>query len=482
MAASGFTPIQLYHSTTASNIPLAANLANGEVGLNIADMKLYAKNSSGVVTLLASNSGAVATVSSVAVSGGTTGLTTSGGPITTTGTITFAGTLVAANGGTGFSSYTTGDMLFASGATAISKLSLGTTNFVLTAGASAPQYVAQSTLAVGTATNLAGGTVGASPYQTGSGATTFLSLGTAGHVLTAGASAPQYVAQSTLSVGTATNIANGVANQVVYQSGAGSTAFVSAPTTGGTVLGWTGSAFAWVSAPAATVATNLAGGSAGVVPYQSGASTTSFTGVGTAGQSLISNGTSAPAFATLNVIGGGTGITTYTTGDILFASSSSALSNLADVATGNALISGGVGVAPSYGKIGLTTHVSGTLPIANGGTGQTTATAAFDALAPSQGGNSGKYLTTNGTTTSWGTVDALPSQTGNAGKYLSTNGTVASWQETGASAAGVIWENSLIVASNYTLTANKNGMSVGPITINSGVVVTVPSGQRWVIL
>jgi hypothetical protein len=131
----------------------------------------------------------------------------------------------------------------------------------------------------------------------------------------------------------------------------------------------------------------------------------------------------------------------------------------------------------------LAVTYSGTaLPIANGGTGQTTATAAFDALAPSQGGNSGKYLTTNGTTTSWGTVDALPSQTGNAGKYLSTNGTVASWENTGASAGGVIWENSLVVSSNYTLTTNKNGFSVGPITINSGVTVTVPSGQRWVIL
>jgi hypothetical protein len=48
-------------------------------------------------------------------------------------------------------------------------------------------------------------------------------------------------------------------------------------------------------------------------------------------------------------------------------------------------------------------------------------------VVPSQTGNSGKYLTTNGTTSSWGTVDALPSQTSNAGKYLTTNGTVASW-------------------------------------------------------
>lgn len=46
---------------------------------------------------------------------------------------------------------------------------------------------------------------------------------------------------------------------------------------------------------------------------------------------------------------------------------------------------------------------------------------------PSQTGNSGRYLTTNGTTTSWAVVDALPSQTNNSGKYLTTNGTSASW-------------------------------------------------------
>lgn len=141
-----------------------------------------------------------------------------------------------------------------------------------------------------------------------------------------------------------------------------------------------------------------------------------------------------------------------------------------------------MGVAPSYGKIGLTTHVSGTLPVSSGGTGQTSATAAFDALAPSQSGNTGKYLTTDGSTTSWGTVDALPPQTGNAGKYLFTDGSTASWQTTGASAAGVIWENNVVIASDYTLSTSKNGFSVGPITINSGVSVTVPSGQRWVIL
>ena len=81
----------------------------------------------------------------------------------------------------------------------------------------------------------------------------------------------------------------------------------------------------------------------------------------------------APSFGTaLGAASGGTGQTSYAVGDILYASTTTALSKLADVATGNALISGGVGVAPSYGKIGLTTHISGTLAVGNGGTGITT--------------------------------------------------------------------------------------------------------------
>lgn len=55
-------------------------------------------------------------------------------------------------------------------------------------------------------------------------------------------------------------------------------------------------------------------------------------------------------------------------------------------------------------NINLSTSVTGTLPIANGGTGETSASNAINALLPSQGGNSGKFLTTNGTAASWGTV------------------------------------------------------------------------------
>jgi hypothetical protein len=76
---------------------------------------------------------------------------------------------------------------------------------------------------------------------------------------------------------------------------------------------------------------------------------------------------------TVPATAGGTGQTSYAVGDLLYADTTTSLAKLADVATGNALISGGIGVAPSYGKIGLTTHVSGTLPVANGGTNASSA-------------------------------------------------------------------------------------------------------------
>ena len=67
----------------------------------------------------------VGSVTSVDVSGGTTGLTTSGGPITSNGTITLAGTLSEVNGGTGLASYTKGDILFADGANSLATLGIG---------------------------------------------------------------------------------------------------------------------------------------------------------------------------------------------------------------------------------------------------------------------------------------------------------------------------------------------------------------------
>ena len=105
MAQSGCTPVQLYRSTTAAAVPLAANLAAGELAINLTDEKLYFENASGVVKVLA-DSAVTGTVTSVAASGGTTGLTFSGSPITSSGTLTLSGTLAVANGGTGATTLT----------------------------------------------------------------------------------------------------------------------------------------------------------------------------------------------------------------------------------------------------------------------------------------------------------------------------------------------------------------------------------------
>ena len=138
MPQSGYTPIQLYHSTTASAVPSASDLATGEIAVNLADEKLYFKNASGVVKLLASNAGASGSVTSVAASGGTTGLTVSGGPITSSGTLTLGGTLNVANGGTGATSLSSGYLLKGNGTSAVSASILYDTGSSIGIGTSTP--------------------------------------------------------------------------------------------------------------------------------------------------------------------------------------------------------------------------------------------------------------------------------------------------------------------------------------------------------
>jgi hypothetical protein len=92
-------------------------------------------------------------------------------------------------------------------------------------------------------------------------------------------------------------------------------------------------------------------------------------------------------------------------------------------------------------------------------------------------------ITVTGTTTFTYTMLSTPS--GNAtvmGSYVYGNWAQIGGGATGAGGDQVFVENGVTVTANYTLSTNKNAMSVGPITINSGVTVTVPSGQRWVIL
>jgi hypothetical protein len=116
----------------------------------------------------------------------------------------------------------------------------------------AASQVSSGTLAVAQGgTNIASYTTGDILYASASGVLSKLALGTNGYVLAAGASVPAYVAASTLSVGsattatTATNLAGGAANRIAYQTGAGTTGFVAAPVTSNDVISWNGSSIVW---------------------------------------------------------------------------------------------------------------------------------------------------------------------------------------------------------------------------------------------
>lgn len=234
MAATGYTPIKLYASTTPSAIPLAANLDNtngAELAINIYDGKLYYKNASNVVTLLASASdiGGVSTFS-----GGTTGLTPS---TASTGAITLAGTLVAANGGTGQSSYTTGDLIYASGSTALSKLAIGTANYFLSSSGTGPQWTQ---------------TLGVANGGSGANSLTGILKGNGTSAFTAASAGTDYVSPSVASTftaletfaGTSSNAALKTANikEVTTISGTAATGTINFDITTQSILYYTTSA------------------------------------------------------------------------------------------------------------------------------------------------------------------------------------------------------------------------------------------------
>jgi hypothetical protein len=84
----------------------------------------------------------------------------------------------------------------------------------------------------------------------------------------------------------------------------------------------------------------------------------------------------------------------------------------------------------------------------------------------------------------WAAVDGLPSQTGNAGKYLTTDASDASWATLDTDANSTtkgLYEMANVISANYVIGTNNNAISAGPITINSSISVTIPSGSTWVI-
>ena len=85
------------------------------------------------------------------------------------------------------------------------------------------------------------------------------------------------------------------------------------------------------------------------------------------------------------------------------------------------------------------------------------------------------------------TTAIVPNVSGQSTKYLTNCGTVTSWAVVSAGATGaggdeIFYENEQNVTTSYTITASENAMSAGPVTVDSGAVVTGPSGSVWVIV
>lgn len=261
------------------------------------------------------------------------------------------------------------------------------------------------------------------------------------------------VANTSITVGTANNLSGGAANRIAYQTGAGATSFIVAPTVANTYLEWSGSAFQWSANPLGTVTSvDVSGGT---------------TGLTFSGGPITSSGTITMA-GTLAAVNGGTGISSYTVGDLLFANTTTTLDKLAAGTAGYPLLSNGAGTSPGYNLLNVSSAVTGVLAIANGGTGANNATAAFDALAPTT--TQGDLIIHNGS-------DNVRLGIGTANYVLVSNGTTASWTQVSLTAGvtgtlptgnGGTGLTTFTAANNAIYSTSSSALTAGTLPIAAG--------------
>jgi len=293
---------------------------NGTIRYNTDTLTLegYTNNTWGAIAVGAG-------VTSVNVSGGTTGLTTSGGPITSAGTITFAGTLITANGGTGLSSYAAGDIIYYTAGDAFTRLTIGSAGQVLTSTGSDPQWSTLSGVAV---TTFSAGTTGFAPSVATSGAVT--------------------LSGTLIADNGGTGISSYAAGDLLYYSAG--TALTKLPIgSAAQILTSTGTAPQWSTLSGVAV-TTFSGGSTGLTPN-----------IATAGAITLAG--------TLNVANGGTGANSLTgyvkgSGTAAFTASSTipntditGLGTMSTQSASNVAITGG---AINGTTVGATTPAAGT--------------------------------------------------------------------------------------------------------------------------
>ena len=539
---------------------------------------------------LVTNSGGGVGVTSVAANGGTTGLTFSGSPITSSGTLVLGGTLGATSGGTGQNTYATGDLLYASAANTLSKLAASTNGYVLTLSGGVPTWAAST----GGVTSFSAGTTGFTPSTGTTGAVTLagtlnVANGGTGVTTSTGTGSVVLGTRPTLAVtGAGFTLQDGTDNTKQANFGlagltTGTTYSYNLPAVSGAALATLGNITQAFSG-AVSFSNNFdipgngfvtIGSSTGTATLTFGQSTVSQTtniqaGATASGSTKTINiGTGGLTGSTTNInIGTATGASTsaitfggttnfsnlvtfanastnitatnlatgsFTVGGALQTGTNtfgqSTLTNITNIASGatasgqtNTINIGNGGLTGSTTNIAIgsaagttTTTINGNASVAGqfscgfgafamqGGSGyfgQTTGLCTYGfgtgatvsgstkTLSFGTGGLAGSTTSisigsTFGTTINLNGILQLAGAPGTSGQVLTSSATgTPTWTTPAGSniTAQGLYENASVIAANYTIGTGNNAVSAGPITINSGVTVTVPSGSVWAII
>ena len=204
MAATGYTPIQLYYSTTTTNAPSAGNLTDGELAINTADGKLFYKDNLGAVQVIGWKT--------VPISAGGTGQTTASAAFNALSPIT-----------------TTGDLIIGNGTNSATRLAIGSNGTILTSNGTTATWAAAPASGV---TTFSAGTTGFTPNSATSGAITLagtlaVANGGTGQTtytngeLLIGNTTGNTLTKSTLTAGTGISITNGAGSITIAASGGG---------------------------------------------------------------------------------------------------------------------------------------------------------------------------------------------------------------------------------------------------------------------
>jgi hypothetical protein len=235
------------------------------------------------------------------------------------------------------------------------------------------------------------------------------------------------------------------------------------PTTGVTVASGDKALVAWSGADFVRIGAS-AGGSNTQVQYNSSGNL--------AGSSSMTFDSATGKLTVGNILDSG-----LTASQAVFTDASKNLVSVATTGTGSVVLGTAPTITLANGTgLPLTSGVSGQLPIANGGTNSNTANGGFNNLSPMTTAGDIIYGGVSGAATRLGI--------GSNGYVLTVSSGAPVWAASSGSgtvASGCIYLNNLTISASYTIATSQGAMSVGPITVSSGAVLTVSSGSRYVV-